>query len=314
MRAPLMIEVVRGEIVESRHLVDVAVVDPGGELIASAGDPEVVCAFRSSAKPLQAAASRAAGWEPASTEQLAIACASHNGEPEHLQAVRDLLAAAVVPESALACPAAWPARPLDIATAGSERAVQHNCSGKHAGFLAACRAAGWPLEGYRDPTHPLQQLVRARIEAAAGTGALAVLTDGCGAPTWAMPLLAFARAFTTVLDTDESAAMLKHPHLIGGTDRIDSALLTAGIVTKAGAEGLSCSVGRDTDAEVRAVAMKTRDGGALLRSRAPAIVSVLEQLGMLDRAAIPEDLAAPPSLGGGQPVGRPRVRGTLEFA
>jgi L-asparaginase II len=305
---PLTVEIVRSGSVESTHLVDVAVVDATGALVASAGSAATLAAFRSSIKPVQARASRAAGWIPSTTEHLAIACASHNGEPAHVRAVRHLLASSDVPEEALRCPAAWPGPARTSAAAGRARRVQHNCSGKHAGFLAACAAAGFPLEGYLSPTHPLQTRIRDEIEAAAGMRSEVVLVDGCGAPTLVFPLTAMARAFTSVLDTDEAAAMLAHPFLVAGTERLDTSLLASGLVTKAGAEGLSCAT-FVADGRTLGASVKVRDGA--MRARIAALVHVLTELGALDPGSIDGALAAPPTLGGGEPVGAARVRGSV---
>jgi len=308
---PLVVEILRSGVVESTHLVDVALVDATGSLLAAAGDPMVHAALRSSVKPIQARAARAAGWTPASQAHLAIACASHNAEPAHLRAVRHVLAEAGLDETALACPSAWPFLPRDVAGAGRERRAQHNCSGKHAGFLAACVAAGWPLETYLEPEHPLQVGVRAAIEAATGMRALDELVDGCGAPTLVFPVAAIARMFASVHGTTEADAMRAHPFLIAGSERLDTALLSAGIVTKAGAEGLSCAT-FEHEGRVVGLALKVRDGTT--RARVAACTHLLVDLGALDRDAIEPSFLAPPTLGGGHPVGAAIVRGELTFA
>lgn len=305
---PLVVEILRSGVVESTHLVDVALVDASGAPIASAGEPERAAAFRSSVKPLQARASRASGWQPANAAHLAIACASHNAEPAHVRAVRHVLADAGLTEDALRCPSAWPFLPRDIAGAGVSRRVQHNCSGKHAAFLAACVVAGWPLETYLEPEHPLQMRARAEIEAAAGMRALDELVDGCGAPTLVFPLTAMARAFATVHGTEEAAAMLADPLLVAGNERLDTALLAAGIVTKAGAEGLSCAT-FILDGRSVGLAIKVRDGAT--RARVAACTTILQKLGVIDADALDPSFTAPPTLGGGHPVGAAIVRGEL---
>ena len=130
---PLAVEVVRSDLVESTHLVDVAVCDTAGNLTASAGDPGVVAYLRSSAKPIQATVCLEAGWRPSSDRHIAIACGSHNGEPEHLAATRSILADAGLGDDALRCP---PARPLGAGSADAPAPICHNCSGKHAAMLA----------------------------------------------------------------------------------------------------------------------------------------------------------------------------------
>ncbi|HEX9712599.1 MAG TPA: asparaginase [Actinomycetota bacterium] len=309
MSGPVVVEAIRSDFVESEHLVDVAVVDERGSLIASAGDPAREAAFRSSAKPLQAGVAREAGWAPADQQGLAIACASHSGEPGHIEAVRALLEAAGVTEDALACPEALPFRAEDVVAAGGPARIAHNCSGKHAAMLAACRAAGWPLEGYRAPEHPLQQRIAARMSSLLGAEP-DVLVDGCGAPTFVAPLHALARAFASAAGTPEAAAMSAYPWLVGGTGRADTDLMRAapGIVSKGGAEGLVCAAARGIT-----VAIKARDGGA--RACPPALLFVLEQLSLLTPEAAAELSIhrEPPVLGGGVPVGALRARGTLAF-
>ncbi len=303
---PLVVEVLRSGAIESEHLVDVAVVDAGDVLIASAGDPDRPAAFRSSAKPLQAAVALEAGWRPRSDPHLAIACASHNGEREHVATVRAVLAEAGLDESALACP---PAVPLAAdAALGVTRAepLLHNCSGKHAGLLAACVAAGWPTEGYRDSEHPLQRRIAERMRAMLGVDPR-ILADGCGIPTFHAPLAAFARAFSSAAGTRPAAAMRAHPFLVAGTGRFDTALMAASsrLVCKGGAEGLTCVTDGTTT-----VALKARDGAA--RGVGPAALLALGIMGMIDPEV--EELAAhrsPAVLGGGERVGELRARGTL---
>lgn len=309
--SPLVVEITRSGVVESTHLVDVAIVDPDGALRAQAGDPERLAAFRSSVKPIQARASRSAGWIPHEPSHLAIACASHNAEPAHVRAARHVLLRAGVPEDALACPPAWPFLPETTVGVGCARRIQHNCSGKHAAFLAACAAAGWPLEGYLDPAHPLQRLARELIEEAAGMRAHAELVDGCGAPTLVFPLRALARAFTTVVGTEEADAMRAHPFLVAGSEGLDTVLLEQGIVTKAGAEGLGC-IAVTLDGAPAGIALKVRDGTT--RARVAATAWILEELGIVAADALDGVFRSPPVRGGGARVGGAQVRGQLRSA
>jgi L-asparaginase II len=307
--APLIVEVTRSGFVESTHLVDVAVVDRTGALVASAGDPDRSCAFRSSAKPIQARVALESGWVPDGGAHLAIACASHNGEPAHVDAVRAVLAAAGVAEDDLRCPEDFPAFVAAIPKAGERTRVFHNCSGKHASMLAACAAAGWPLDDYRAPEHPLQLAILKRIDELSG-GHTAVLVDGCGVVTPVAPLQSFARAFGAIDDGGpETAAMRAHPFLVGGTDRIDTDLMTAAphLVVKSGAEGLAC-----VSAEDFSIAVKSRDGTQ--RARTAAVVFALQQLRLIDdelasRLADHRELLV---LGGGLPVGRAAAAGALQ--
>lgn len=305
MNDPIVVEAVRSGVTESVHLVDVAVVDASGELVASAGEPLRHAAFRSSAKPIQARAAREAGWAPPSDAALAIACASHSGSPEHIEAVRMVLRAAGLDESALRCPPALPLDPADVRAVAGEASILHNCSGKHAAMLAACVEAGWDLEGYREPAHPLQQRIAAGMRELLGR-IPDPLVDGCGVPTWVAPLAALARAFASIDDEGpETAAMRAHPVLVGGHRRVDTELMQTlpGLVAKGGAEALLCMALDGTG-----IALKVRDGGA--RGVGPAAVLVLEALGH-DARGVLDQVRNPVVLGGGEPVGMVRARGTL---
>jgi len=299
---PLLIEVVRDGTVESTHHVDVAVVDARGELLASAGDPQRAAAFRSSAKPLQAGVARALGWSPADPTQLAIACASHGGEPEHIAAVSSVLASAGLDAEALRCPSALPLHP---GAATEPQPIQHNCSGKHAGMLAACVAAGLPTQTYLERDHPLQVAIADRMGSLLGAAPVSVLTDGCGAPTVVAPLARLARAFASIrIDGEEASAMRAYPRLVGGTGRFDTDVmgLVPGLCVKGGAEALFCATdGRTT------LALKVRDGGA--RAVGPAAALVLGELGIADAEHV--QTIVPPVTGGARPVGTLRARGSL---
>lgn len=307
MSDPLIVEVGRSGVLESTHLVDVAVVDGSGSLIAWAGDPERTAAYRSSAKPMQARAAMEAGWAPADERALAIACASHNGEPDHVVAVRAVLSTAGLDETALQCPPDVPLYPSAARGVTEPAPVYHNCSGKHAAMLAACVAAGWPLETYPSADHRLQQRVRSLIESLAGPLG-GPIVDGCGAPTFAAPLRALADGFRKIDGGPEAAAMRAHPFLVAGTERLDTDLMTAEprTLVKGGAEGLTCLA-----VDGLGIAVKARDGAA--RPRGPAVLSVLEQLGLVGADLLPQHRETV-VLGGGRPVGSVRARGLLERA
>jgi L-asparaginase II len=307
MSEPFVVEVIRSGARESTHIVDVAVVDGDGRLVAWAGDPEQPAAYRSSSKPIQARASLEAGWKPSDARALAIACASHNGEPEHIEVVRAVLGDAGLDESALRCPADLPLF-LPAVMGVKERArIFHNCSGKHAAMVAACKASGWPLESYRDDDHPLQVAVRALIEELIGPVG-EPLVDGCGVPTYVAPLRALARGLLAIDGGVEAAAMRAHPFLVAGTERFDTDLMTAApeVLIKGGAEGLAC-----LSVAGFGIATKARDGAA--RARGTAVMAVLEQMGLVPEGLVPAH-REPPVLGGGEPVGVIRARGTLSRA
>ena len=314
MAGSARVVVVRSGLEESVHEVDVAVVDASGAPVASAGDPHRIAYARSCMKPLQAGVSMSLARLEYTDREAAVMCASHNGEPVHIEAVRGILARGAVPESALRCPAAYP--DIDSLHEAPERLpVNFDCSGKHAGMLAACRARDWPLETYRDPVHPLQQRVLAAVLAATGLGAVQVGVDGCGVPVHGFPLAAMARIFATLLDptplgddlapwADRAlAAMRAEPYLVAGRGRVDTAVAErtdGGVVAKLGAEGMMSAAARDRGL---GVALKVRDGSG--RATAPALVAVLRRLDVLDD----DDLdalapyARPRVTGGGEPVG-----------
>jgi L-asparaginase II len=292
--APL-VRVERGGIEEAIHLGHVAVVDVEGKVHAGLGDAGHVTYFRSCAKPFQAIGSLSTGIAARyglATEHIAIMAASHSGEPRHVEIVRDLLRRTGIAESALQCGAHWP---YDERAATAARrqmdeplSVFNNCSGKHAGMLAAARALDASLETYLDPAHPVQERIRGVIEAFTGCPPAVIRygIDGCSAPNAAVPLAALARSFAgLVTSTDEipttvAAAMAQQPFLIGGTDRFDTRLMevTGGrLLAKGGAAGAHCSGDRRSG---RGLAVKLDSGDGTWT--AVAVVAALERLGWLD--------------------------------
>jgi L-asparaginase II len=264
---PIVVEATRGNVVEARHRVHAAVVRDGA-LVLAAGEPQLLTYLRSSAKPLQALPLVRARPE-LGDEEVAIACASHLGRPEQLAAVRRLLSRAHADESELECgPEPTP--------------IEHNCSGKHAGFLALCRANGWPTDGYRRPEHPCQQTMLAEIAAAAGVppDSIATAADGCAVITFALPLERVAEAFGRLPALDGGArvvtAMRAHPDLLRGPVAADALVIRAldGWVAKGGAEGLFCAC----SPEGLGVALKVEDGS--FRAILPALACVLGRLGI----------------------------------
>jgi L-asparaginase II len=257
--------------VESRHRVH-AVAVRNGEVVAAAGDPALVTFFRSSAKPLQALALARARTDLDASD-LAIASASHQAEPAQIEAVRRLLAKAPATESDLEC---------GFDDGRPRERIYHNCSGKHAGFLALCRANGWEISGYRLPEHPVQQGVVTEVCSAAGVAedAVQTATDGCGVVTFALPLEAMARAFARLPGIEGAAqvteAMRTHPELVGGERAADTDLMRAlpGWTAKRGGEALLCAV----SLEGVGVAAKVEDGNA--RALRPAFARFLEALGV----------------------------------
>ncbi|MEO3753462.1 asparaginase [Streptomyces sp. B6B3] len=299
---PVLAEVVRSGFVESRHRGSLVVLGPDGSVERALGDVVSPVFPRSSNKPMQAAAMLAAGARLAD-ERLALASASHSGEPFHQGLVAEVLAAHGLGEEDLVCP---PALPLDGATLEAQLAsgrgrtrIAMNCSGKHAGMLAACVAGGWPTAGYTDPGHPFQRLVLATVEAATGEPVAHIGVDGCGAPLLGFSLTGLARAFRGLVRAAPGSparrvadAMRAHPEYVAGTGQPDTLLMRAvpGALSKAGAEGVQAVALPDG----RAVAFKLEDGSA--RARGPVVAAALTALGVAPAALAP--LADVPVYGG----------------
>jgi L-asparaginase II len=295
------------------HLGDVAICDARGRLLAGLGDTDRPVFARSCLKPLQASVSLARIRTELPDELVAIMCASHNGEPAHTRTVRGLLRVAGAREAQLGCPPDLPSRREDAARAPGPRRVFHNCSGKHAGMLSACLSAGWPVETYLERSHPLQRGVRRAVRRATGVSPFAVGVDGCGVPTFGLPLAAVATLFARLATAERLgplapfaqravAAMRAHPFLVAGTRRVDTLLMgvAPNVVSKGGAEALACAAVLDRGI---GVAVKIADGGD--RATAPALLRILELLGILTEAQLERlaPLARRPVLGGGRPVG-----------
>jgi L-asparaginase II len=305
----LLVEVTRRdvrddvEVVESRHVGHAAVVDLDGEVLAAVGAPDRPIFVRSTAKPFQATACLevldAAGGQP-SAEELAVAWASHRGEPRHVAAVERLLARSGTAPDDLTCP---PAAPEDDPGAIPDRRW-HNCSGKHALFALAGHHQGVDRARLLDPDGPLQRAVLGVLDEVFGP-ARALGVDGCGAPAVAVPLRALARAYASLAVEERwrrvREAGRTHPALVGGTGRLESALLAAGVVAKVGAEGVYAAGWTDALGRPRGLACKATDG-------ATRGVGVLLRDVLADAGVVPADVWAPdPPLGGGRPAGSVRA-------
>lgn len=307
MPAVPLVRVVRSGFEEAVHLGSVAVVDAGGRLLAGAGEPEAVTFARSSMKPLQASVSLTLAGDELDDGEIAVMCASHNGEPPHLERVLSILRRAGLGFEALRTPPSWPLDQASAAGVDGPRPEYHNCSGKHAGMLLASVRRGFDLETYRDPDHPLQSAVLDAVRAAAGEPR-AIGVDGCGVPVHALPLSSMAALFARLV-TDgvpgagrAVAGMRAAPYLVAGRDRLCTALMEAvpEVMTKVGAEGLVCA---GVGGRGIGVAVKIQDGSA--RAAEPALVHALALLGVVPDPEIPgvAPFARPPVLGGGRPVG-----------
>jgi L-asparaginase II len=301
----VLAEVIRSGFVESRHHGSVVVLDAHGQPDAASGDVTSPIFPRSSNKPMQAVGMLRAGLRLTDPAHLALVCASHSGEPEHIAGVRAMLRDGGLTEDHLSCPADLPigeeARRAWLRAGRSAEKVAMNCSGKHAGMLLTCLAAGWPVEDYRSPDHPLQKQLRTAVEDLSGEPAAAVGVDGCGAPVFAMSLTALAGAFLRISLTETAVAdaMRQWPVLVGGSgpERDDTRLMQGipGLLAKGGAEGVLAIAVPGTGA----VALKIDDGAK--RSIAPVAVAALRRLGI--DAPVLAELESPEVLGGGVRVG-----------
>jgi L-asparaginase II len=307
---PVLVEALRGDAVESFHRGAFAVVDAGGAVVATLGDIDRPVFPRSAVKVLQAlplVASGAAERFGLTDAELALACASHNGEPEHVATAASMLAKAGLDAAALECGAHWPYRePFQRAMAmrgETPTALHNNCSGKHAGFVclgcvlaaAAGREAREFVRGYLRPEHPVMREVSAALQRTTGAdlAQAPVGTDGCSIPTYGIALrrlaLAFARVATgsDLADGDARAAerlrraVAAAPFMVGGTDRFDTRVmqrLGERVFCKVGAEGVYCAA---LPQRGLGVAVKVDDGN---NARAAEVVmaALIESLVRLD--------------------------------
>ncbi len=311
--APVVATVTRSGLVESVHHGIVVATDADGVPVLERGDIRTPIFPRSSNKPVQAVAMLRAGVD-LDDELLALASASHNGEEFHLEGVRAILAGAGLSERDLQntpdLPSHEPEREHWIAAGRAPSSIAQNCSGKHAAMLATCVAAGWDTQTYRDPGHPLQQLIADTLAELSGEQISAVGIDGCGAPVLAISPWGVARAFGRLASADASspqgrvaAAIRRHPRWLGGTDRDVTTLIEGvpGLIAKDGAESVY-AVGL---ADGRGLAVKMTDGNQ--RARAVVTAAALRQMGLGgdDRAtaAVLEAIGESVVLGHGRPVG-----------
>ena len=313
MPAPVVVaEIVRSGFVEGHHYGSIVVLGRDGEADWSVGDVTSAMFPRSCNKPVQALAMLRAGLD-LPPDLLALACASHSGEPFHLDGVRRILAGAGLDESALQTPLDYPlddvAREEWIRSGRERERVAMNCSGKHAAMLATCVVNGWDVATYLDPDHPLQVWIAKTFAELTGQPVEAVAVDGCGAPLLSTSLTGLARAFRTLaiaedgLERRVADAIRAHPQFTSGTRRDEAALLRAipDAIGKAGAE--SCYAVALPDG--RAVALKADDGAA--RVRPVLMAAALERMGVPAEPGVDGDAVRRTGvvelLGGGVPVG-----------
>lgn len=274
--------VVRGGLVESVHRGHLVGLDGDGRRVLVVGDPDVTFFPRSSLKPLQAVAMLRHGLD-LDGELLALAAASHGGEPAHLDGVRRILDGATLDVGDLQNTPDLPLDPRAAAGCPAPSPLAQNCSGKHGAMLATCRVAGWDTASYLDPGHPLQRAVRATVEELTEVRVAHTAVDGCGAPLFSSTPAGLARAFARIAtapgDTPEGrvgAALRDHPWWVAGTGRDVVRLADAvpGLVAKDGAEGVFAAALPDG----RAVAVKILDGS--VRPVRAVVAAVLAALGV----------------------------------
>jgi L-asparaginase II len=303
-----LVQVRRGGITESRHRGHIVVVEPDGNVVAQLGVPETVTFLRSSAKPFQALPLLVSGAADAfgfTDREVAMACASHNGEPIHTELVASLLKKIGLGPEALKCGIH---EPYSVAAAQQLRergeapnVLQNNCSGKHAGMLATAVHLGAPTETYNKPEHPVQLAIGKSIAQFSGVAVedLAVGTDGCAVPVFGITVkamaLTYARLVAPPADFDEATrnacnrivrVMSSYPELIGGTtDRLDTEIMRAApgrLISKVGAEGVYTAGVLPNERWPRGlgVALKIEDGDDK-RARPTVVIEALRQLGVL---------------------------------
>lgn len=293
----------RGAVVESHHRVHAAVVDARDDLVGAAGDAARITHWRSCAKPFQVMPLlRSGGFDDLhwGDDELALACASHGGEPEHVAIAERMLSGIGLEEGDLACGPHEPlsARGVKLLREAGERPTRlhNNCSGKHAAMLASAHTAGWPLFGYERAGHDVQRCCLRSVAEWSGMPPeqIGMAVDGCGVVEFVLPLEHMARAYARLACAATEGAGIPHrivsamqtrPFLVGGTDRFDSILIeeTDGrIVAKIGAEGVHSAAILDQGV---GIAVKVEDGAS--RAQFPALVRLLQLLDALPQTLPP---------------------------
>ncbi len=292
-----IVEVLRGGRVESRHVIHAAATDGRGNLIASLGDPDFATYFRSSAKPFQTLTLFRSGvidHFDFSEREVAVITASHSGEEFHVQLVRKILQRIGASEADLQCGFHPPLDPGAAQKFFAEHRmpspIYNNCSGKHAGMLAACKMHGYELKTYTEPEHPHQVKIRETIAEFAGLSPeeIGIAKDGCGVPVFYLTLRQMARMYSLLAASSDPDivrlrnAMMHYPECIAGTGRFDTVfmrLMGGRAISKTGAEGVQ-SVAFISPRPV-GVALKAEDGGR--RGVESATVAFLLQLGLISK-------------------------------
>ena len=292
--------VYRGDLIESIHQGDIAVVDDKGDMFSELGNSSKITYWRSAAKPVQVLpviTSGAADKYNLNDKELAVMCASHSGEQEHVDVVKGILDKIGLDQSALLCGTHPPVNKKSarrIWKNGDEPTTLHNnCSGKHAGLLTLCKFYDWNLEDYFKLDHPLQSLLMDTVSEITGYPREKIYTgeDGCGVVVFGMPLKNMAYAFARLANPQSlpskyrkaaeriTKSMEKFPKIVGGSKRFNSKLLeitNGSMVAKSGAQGIFC-VG--IHKEHLGIAIKVADGSS--KGVKPVTVETLKQLNLL---------------------------------
>lgn len=337
MSSEILAKVIRGETVESLHRGHLVIIDGNGNILTSAGDPETKTFFRSAAKPFQAlpfVASGAADEFGFSDEEIALACASHSGESQHVRIAQLMLERIGLSEAYLRCGAHLPFYEKEaerMQRAGEyPTQIHNNCSGKHAAMLAFAKHIGAEITDYEDPSNPIQEEILQTVAAFAEMPVynVGIGIDGCAAPNYAMPVSSMAKSFMNLIsppdrfdDTFKKAAeriagaMARFPELIGGSDRLDTMLMKAAggrIISKVGADGVwLCGVfPSEEHPDGLSIALKIEDGDDK-RGRPVVAVDILRRLDILSDEALSEISPMPIKNRRGDLVGR--VESVLSF-
>lgn len=337
MEPAILANVIRGETVESIHRGHLIVLDGNGETVFSLGDPSTVTFFRSAAKAFQAIPFITSGGADAfgfSDEEIALAVASHSGEPRHVAIAASMLAKTGLAESDLRCGAH---RPFDeteshkMLVAGETPTQLHNnCSGKHSAMLAFAKHIGADIATYDLPENRIQKRILRCVAdfTEVPESEIAIGIDGCAAPNFALPVAAMARSFVNLMSPTKFpeptqhacsrivAAMLKYPELIGGSTRLDTKLMNAApgtFISKVGADGVwLCGVlPSEKWPTGLGIALKIEDGDDYL-SRPVVTVDLLRKLGVISNDALPEFSPMPIKNRRGDIVGR--IMSTIVFS
>ena len=330
MSSEILANVIRGATVESIHRGHFIVLDGEGNTIASAGDPDTVTFYRSSCKIFQAiplitsGAADAFGFDES---EIALACASHSGQKRHVEVAASMLDKLGLDETALHCgihtPFYRPEAEKLIREGESPSTLQNNCSGKHSGMLAVAKKIGADIETYENLENPVQQQILDIISrfAEIAKDDIAVASDGCCVPNFAVPVRAMARSLVNLISRADSfgedisdaskrliQASLNHPELIGGTDRLDTQIMQAApdkVFSKVGADGvwLGGVMPSERWPSGLGIALKIEDGDDN-RGRPVVAVELLRQLGVLRKEDLPDISPMPVSNRSGTTVGR----------